>query len=124
MRTPRISKSSTSGGTMVSTMPQSKPMGTSSTEMYGAHQVEDGVLFVAYSPQASKVQIAGDFNSWQPDKTQMRRNDDGSWQVKLRLSKGVYRYRLVVDGKWQQDPHNKITEPNPYGELNSVIRVN
>ena len=123
MRTSRISKSPTSSGTMVSTMPQSKPMGTSSTEMYGAHQVEDGVLFVAYFPQAGKVQIAGDFNGWQPDKTPMKRNDDGSWQTKLRLSKGVYRYRLVVDGKWQQDPYNKITEPNPYGELNSVIRV-
>jgi hypothetical protein len=28
-----------------------------------------------------------------------------------------------VDGKWQHDPHNDSTEVNPYGELNSVIRV-
>lgn len=123
MRTSRASKLSSNGGTMVSTMPQSKSTGTSSAEMYGARQVEDGVLFVAYFPQASKVQLAGDFNGWQPDKNPMKRNEDGSWQTKLRLSKGVYRYRLVVDGQWQQDPYNKITEPNPYGELNSVIRV-
>jgi len=28
-----------------------------------------------------------------------------------------------VDGKWQQDPYNEATEPNPYGELNSVLEV-
>jgi hypothetical protein len=41
----------------------------------------------------------------------------------MSLSKGVYRYRLVVDGRWQHDPNNDMTEPNPYGDLNSVLKV-
>jgi len=41
----------------------------------------------------------------------------------LPLGKGVYRYRLVVDGHWQQDPYNENAEPNPFGELNSVLHV-
>ena len=82
-------------------------------------------MFVAFYPQAGKVEIAGDFNDWQPAKTPMRRVGDGTWQARLHLPRGeVYHYRLVVDGRWQQDPYNTETEANPYGELNSVIKVN
>jgi 1,4-alpha-glucan branching enzyme len=92
-------------------------------ESFGVRRVKDGVEFRAYCPTAGTVQIAGDFNNWQPQQTPMRRLRDGVWKVKLLLSAGSYRYRLVVDGKWQHDPYNKATEPNPYGELNSVVRV-
>jgi nuclear transport factor 2 (NTF2) superfamily protein len=77
----------------------------------------------ASHPEANVVQIAGDFNDWQPGKTPMTKAGDGTWQARVPLAKGTYRYRLVVDGKWQHDPHNDSTEVNPYGELNSVIRV-
>jgi 1,4-alpha-glucan branching enzyme len=92
-------------------------------EIYGVRQVDDGVIFAAYYPTAGSVQIAGDFNNWQPQQTPMRQISDGVWKVKLPLSAGSYRYRLVVDGQWQQDPNNEATEPNPYGELNSVLQV-
>jgi 1,4-alpha-glucan branching enzyme len=48
---------------------------------------------------------------------------NGAWQIKLPLAKGKYRYRLVVDGHWQQDPYNETTETNPFGESNSVLEV-
>jgi len=92
-------------------------------ETYGVQQVEDGVIFTARCPAAVTVQLAGDFNNWQPQQTPMRKVGDGVWKIKLPLSAGSYRYRLVVDGQWQHDPHNKATEPNPYGELNSVLQV-
>ena len=47
----------------------------------------------------------------------------GVWQTKLKLPAGRYRYRLVVDGQWQQDPYNEMTESNPFGDLNSVVEV-
>jgi chromosome partitioning protein len=96
---------------------------TGTAEFYGVRQVADGVIFSAYYPTASTVQIAGDFNNWQPQQTPMRQVSDGVWKVKLPLSAGSYRYRLVVDGQWQQDPNNGATEPNQYGELNSVLQV-
>lgn len=111
--------------TAVSTMKQTKPAESGTAELYGTHQVADGVVFVAFYPQARTVQVAGDFNNWQPEKTPMRKiSSSGTWEVKLALAKGTYRYRFVVDGHWQQDPHNKMTEPNPYGGLNSVLKVN
>ena len=102
---------------------EAKPAAINKADFYGAHQLADEVMFVAFYPQASTVQVAGDFNNWQPEKTPMQKTGDDTWQVKLPLAKGVYRYRLVVDGHWQQDPHNKAAEPNPYGELNSVLTV-
>jgi 1,4-alpha-glucan branching enzyme len=95
----------------------------STTKPLGPCQVGDSVIFVASYPKANAVQIAGDFNNWQPEKTPMTRASDGTWQARIPLTKGTHRYRLVVDGKWQHDPNNGSTEPNPFGEVNSVIKV-
>ncbi|MCD6392786.1 MAG: AAA family ATPase [Planctomycetes bacterium] len=93
-------------------------------DFYGVRQLEDSVMFVTLYPRASSVQIAGDFNNWQPDGTPLKKvGTNGAWQIKLPMNKGKYRYRLVVDGQWQQDPYNEATESNPYGELNSVLEV-
>lgn len=91
---------------------------------YGVNQVSDAVMFVTLYPRANTVQIAGDFNNWQPESTQMERvGDKGTWRAKMDLAKGRYRYRLVVDGQWQQDPYNENMEMNPYGDYNSVLEV-
>ena len=53
-----------------------------------------------------------------------RVGQSGVWQTKIeQLPTGRYRYRLVVDGQWQQDPYNEETEMNPYGEFNSIFEV-
>ena len=94
------------------------------SEYYGVSQINDAVVFVTLYPRAKSVQIAGDFNNWQPEKTPMQKLADGGvWQTKLNLPVGKYRYRLVVDGQWQQDPYNELTELNPFGEFNSVTEV-
>ncbi|MBA7689712.1 1,4-alpha-glucan branching enzyme GlgB [subsurface metagenome] len=82
------------------------------------------MVFVTLYPRADSVQIAGDFNNWQPKKTPMQKvGESGVWQTKLNLPVGRYRYRLVVDGQWQQDPYNELTESNPFGGFNSVVEV-
>jgi chromosome partitioning protein len=91
---------------------------------YGVNQLQDAVVFVTLYPRAQNVQIASDFNNWQPTETPMQRvGDSGVWQAKVKLPHGTYRYRLVVDGQWQQDPYNEWTEMNPYGDFNSVLEV-
>jgi chromosome partitioning protein len=94
------------------------------SDYYGVTQINDAVMFVSLYPHAKEVYIAGDFNSWHPTKTKMEKvGGSGIWQTKLHLPPGKYRYRLVVDGKWQQDPYNGATEMNPYGDMNSVLEV-
>ncbi len=94
------------------------------SDYYGVSQMEDAVVFVTLYPRADNVQIAGDFNNWQPEYSPMQKvGDSGIWQTEMNLMPGRYRYRLVVDGQWQQDPYNELTELNPFGGFNSVIEV-
>ncbi|OPZ66501.1 MAG: glycogen branching enzyme [bacterium ADurb.Bin478] len=93
-------------------------------DFYGVRQEDGSVVFSTLYPRAKRVEIAGDFNDWIPEQTPMQMAaENGKWVTKLPLGKGVYRYRLVVDGHWQQDPYNENAEPNPFGELNSVLHV-
>ena len=93
-------------------------------DFYGVHQQEDSVVFSTLYPRAKKVLVAGDFNDWMPEQTPMQRvSENGKWITKLPLHKGTYRYRLVVDGQWQQDPYNDKVEMNPFGEYNSILQV-
>lgn len=94
------------------------------SDYYGVSQINDAVVFVTLYPRAKAVQIAGDFNNWQPEETEMEKvGQSGIWQTKLKLPAGKYRYRLVVDGQWQQDPYNENVEMNPYGDFNSILEV-
>jgi hypothetical protein len=47
----------------------------------------------------------------------------GCWMKQLVLPPGVYEYRILADGEWVSDPHAVETVPNPFGGLNSILRV-
>ncbi len=94
------------------------------SDYYGVSQLNDAVAFVTLYPRAKSVQVAGDFNGWQPSKMPLHKvGDSGVWQTSVKLPTGRYRYRLVVDGQWQQDPYNESTELNPFGGYNSIVEV-
>jgi len=86
----------------------------------GPIPTSDGVIFTLRAPEAHNVQLAGDFNEWVPDGSEMQCSR-GVWRKVLALMPGRYRYRYVVDGHWQSDPMNSYCEPSPYGDYNSVI---
>lgn len=94
------------------------------SDYYGVSQINEAIAFVTFYPLADAVQIAGDFNNWQPEKNQMQKvGESGVWQADMKMAAGKYRYRLVVDGQWQQDPYNENAEANPFGGFNSVLEV-
>lgn len=74
-------------------------------------------------PTAEEVAIAGTFNDWSPNATQMVPMGDGRWIKEIVLPPGTYEYRLVVDGEWISDPLAKEKVPNPFGGENSVLSV-
>jgi chromosome partitioning protein len=69
------------------------------------------------------VQVAGDFNDWIPDRGVETRVHDGMLEKILIVAPGLYQYRLVVDGKWIDDPVNPARIPNHVGGHNSLLRV-
>jgi len=93
-------------------------------EFYGVKQIGEEVIFTVHFDAAKRVMLAGDFNNWTPAATPMEVAErPGSWRMRLPLSPGRYRYRLVVDGKWLTDPNNNAVETNQFGELNNVVEV-
>lgn len=93
-------------------------------DFYGSRQIDGKVIFSGLYPRAEKVEIAGDFNGWTPEEWPMQKvSDKGHWQLTKPLHSGTYKYRLVVDGLWQQDPYNERAEINPFGEFNSLLEV-
>ena len=94
-------------------------------KLYGVRHTSQGLLFVQPVKNGTQnVAVAGDFNNWNPQNTPLRHDDRlNVFQACVPVPPGRYRYRLVVDGKWQQDPFNTYVESNPFGELNSVVEV-
>lgn len=72
---------------------------------------------------AMTISIIGTFNHWRHDATPMTGVGEGSWFKELWLPPGVYEYQLLVDGRWIADPRAAKTAPNPFGEVNSVLKV-
>lgn len=82
--------------------------------------MSEGVMFTIEAPDAERVQLAGDFNNWTLDGNEMEAIG-GVWKKVVKLPPGRYRYRYVVDGRWQNDPLNAAVEPSPYGGDDSVL---
>ena len=80
------------------------------------------VVHIEYFDLAAKqVFIAGTFNDWHPQNTEMIDLGHGCWAKELSLPDGEHEYRLVVDGAWKDDPHCPLTTPNSFGTHNSLI---
>lgn len=79
-----------------------------------------GVTFTIEAPDAERVHLAGDFNNWTLDGSEMEPTG-GVWKKVVKLPPGRYRYRYVVDGRWQSDPLNAVVEPSPYGGEDSIL---
>jgi hypothetical protein len=73
--------------------------------------------------ECTRLQLAGDFNDWVPDRDIETRNFNGRWQKVFTAEPGVYEYRLLIDGKWQADPTNPHEIPNDNGGVNSLLQV-
>ena len=84
---------------------------------------EQEVVLEFVSPTASEVKVAGEFNDWCPESTPLIKTKDREWVVRLMLRAGEYKYRLVVNGQWIEDPEADQRAANPRGGFNSVLRV-
>lgn len=81
------------------------------------------VHFVLTTPQAQEVFVAGSFNDWNPGATPLNYIGHDCWVKEISLPPGRYEYQFVVDGRWMQDRAAEETVDNPFGGLNSVVRV-
>lgn len=91
-----------------------------------AREAPSGILvrLVLIEPNARSVALVGDFNGWDPARTQLSPGEGGTWTATLPLSPGRYHYMFLVDGtRWLADPLAAETSADGFGARNSVIDV-
>ncbi len=77
-------------------------------------------FFLSGYTKASKVFLSGSFNNWAIDKDSMTLQGEG-WTCTKTLAPGKHLYKFIVDGKWEYDPHNRLTEDDTHCGKNSVF---
>ena len=95
--------------------------GTSHTsyEYFGVHEKDGGFVFRVYAPQATRVMLTGDFNSWRDDISLERIHSSGIWEITIpfgRISYGDrYKYRIYGCGQvhYKSDPYSPALSPSP-----------
>ncbi len=88
-----------------------------------ARTIKRKITFQIEQPDATSVQVAGDFSEWEKSPVSLKKQKDGLWKATVSLAPGSYQYRFLVDGQWRDDPACAVRVPNPFGEMNCVREV-
>lgn len=79
--------------------------------------------FELLAPDAKKVALTGDFNSWDEKGIKMRKYKGGKWKANVDCTPGRYEYKYIVDNEWWTDPVCNKSSVNSFGSVNSVIEI-
>lgn len=83
------------------------------------------VTFELPAGQGRTICLAGSFNDWEPDSSQMSYNSvKKCYQLTMELAPGYYEYKFVINGEWVLDEANPNFAANDFGTLNSVVIIN
>ena len=77
-------------------------------------------FYISQFKNSKRIVLSGTFNDWSTFVNDMIKTDSG-WVISIPLIPGKYFYKLIVDGKWQLDPGNKLKEKDENGISNSVV---
>jgi len=80
--------------------------------------------FSFLAPEAQRVYVVGNFNNWKADDySRLEQLPDGTWEKRVALKTGTYKYKFIVDGEWTPDPKNLKTVPNHFGGVDSLLTI-
>ena len=79
--------------------------------------------FSLRAPEATSVQLVGDFTQWQEHPVNLQKGADGVWRTAVNLPPGAHHYRFLVDGEWRDDPDCTLRTANPFGGENMTRQV-
>ena len=80
-------------------------------------------VFTFQAPNATTVELAGDFTGWELSPLGLKKLKNGLWKTTVSLAAGCYQYRFLVDGQWQDDPACTTRVPSPFGVENCVRQL-
>ncbi len=71
---------------------------------------ERSVTFRVWAPNAQKVAVIGDFNSWKEDALQKELNRPGFWTLTSKRARPGDAYQFVIDGLRRRDPRARAVQ--------------
>lgn len=78
--------------------------------------------FVFEDASASRVEVVGSFADWQP--IAMERGAAGRWEATVRgVRQGLHEYKYRVDGRWVEDPAQRLTRNDGHNGRNGAFLV-
>lgn len=86
--------------------------------------MEDAIIFFSRD-KAKKILVAGDFNNWKPELLMTNMNTNYFWQYiwDTRLTKGIYKYKYIIDNIWINDPMNTNIIIDESGQMVSYFEL-
>ncbi|TRO64133.1 isoamylase early set domain-containing protein [Christiangramia sabulilitoris] len=72
------------------------------TKQYLKSKPECKVTFTVPAVEADKVEVAGDFNSWNLSELKKYKNGNFKAQFNVPVDQ-TYQFRYVIDGKWMNE---------------------
>lgn len=90
--------------------------------LFASSELPHRFSYVSPNPDVEVVQLAGNFNGWNPSATTLEAVN-GTYKTKFHLRKGIYEYQVVEDGAWMLDSTNPDSKDNGQGGRNSVFVV-
>lgn len=81
------------------------------------------VRFVYIDENAESIELAGDFNNWDPVALEKQEvNGEQVWTGLVSMNRGEHSYMFVKDGeKWLTDPMASVQREDGFGNKNAVI---
>jgi len=94
-----------------------------STSKKKEKSVEKTVDFALRAPEARKVFLAGEFNSWDTQSLPMKKDKSGIWKTKIKLSPGHHEYKFFSDDAWVESLPGVEQVSNTLGTKNFIAWV-
>src|SRR3989344_4678374 len=89
--------------------------------LHTAHgQLERDVRFQIAAPGAGSVMLYGSFDGWAQAHS-LAPSAGGTWQVTLKLRRGRYEYKFLVDNRWVHNPELPVIDDGFSGKNNMLI---
>ena len=85
-------------------------------------EIKDSVVcfFLRGNLTAKRVVLSGNFINWSQSGVPMTKTDNG-WITYVNLSPGKFWYKFIIDGSWQTDADNALSETDENGNVNSIF---
>lgn len=88
----------------------------------GNDEVVKTFTYIFQGRQPNTVEISGSFDNWAKKHRLIHKTRENRYELSMKLKKGKYFYKYIVDGNWQINP-NEASEQGQDGIVNNVCSL-